>query len=308
VPVLSIDNGIVALFHPAFVLYFQNQAKPYHDQTLTRLGLPPETLDEFDLHKEPDYSFSPLPPEKYCALYDIEMANFEEDLPFYLKYTPTKGTALELGCGTGRLARKLARAGRRMVGIDISKPMLQKAKSHSSQNIRYLCADISQFHLRDTFNSIIIPYNTLNLLSDTGSVKDCLSCCRSLLKDQGKLLLELFIPNSTLRNSAGYKIFQFQVFENKNTTKIIKETIKSYEPENEKLILEERYRIRTQDNYRIEREDYRHSMTLQIFTEEKWQRLLHESGFNVEQKYSHYDLSKHSRDQSTRLLISATVR
>lgn len=56
-------------------------------------------------------------------LYDIQKKRdiITDDIPFYLEYAKKqKGTILELGCGTGRVALKLAQEGFDVFGIDLS--------------------------------------------------------------------------------------------------------------------------------------------------------------------------------------------
>ena len=61
------------------------------------------TADIFDSHQEPEEVFLPLSSERYCQFYDLEMAGFEDDLPFYRQRITASDAVLELGCGSGRL-------------------------------------------------------------------------------------------------------------------------------------------------------------------------------------------------------------
>lgn len=48
---------------------------------------------------------------------------------------------LDLACGQGRLSRYLAERGARVVGVDLSEVMLERARALSSDRIDYVCAD-----------------------------------------------------------------------------------------------------------------------------------------------------------------------
>lgn len=53
---------------------------------------------------------------------------------FLLKHVPEKcGNALEIGCGTGAFARRLAERCRRVVALDLSAEMIRVARSRSDQ-------------------------------------------------------------------------------------------------------------------------------------------------------------------------------
>ena len=68
--------------------------------------------------------------DAYAPFYDWENAQTlgRRDVPFWRRVASnTRGRVLELGCGTGRVSRPLARAGVNLVGIDRSAPMLERA-------------------------------------------------------------------------------------------------------------------------------------------------------------------------------------
>ena len=63
-------------------------------------------------------------------LYDLEHAEFTEDVDLYLRLAEVVGDPiLELGCGTGRVLAPLAAAGHRVTGIDRSRAMLDRARA-----------------------------------------------------------------------------------------------------------------------------------------------------------------------------------
>src|SRR5882672_9555999 len=72
--------------------------------------------------------------DEYAPFYDRENAQTlgRRDVPFWRRVAgAARGPVLELGCGTGRVTRPLARAGIEIVGIDRSAPMLARAIAKS---------------------------------------------------------------------------------------------------------------------------------------------------------------------------------
>ena len=70
--------------------------------------------------------------DEYAAFYDWENARTvgRRDVTFWRGLAArAKGRVLELGCGTGRVLVPVARDGRRIVGIDRSTPMLDRARA-----------------------------------------------------------------------------------------------------------------------------------------------------------------------------------
>src|SRR4029079_7996844 len=69
--------------------------------------------------------------DSYAPFYDWENARTlgRRDVAFWRRIAVEAGGAvLELGCGTGRISSPLVRAGVRLVGVDRSAPMLQRAR------------------------------------------------------------------------------------------------------------------------------------------------------------------------------------
>ncbi|MBA3008340.1 MAG: class I SAM-dependent methyltransferase [Proteobacteria bacterium] len=263
------------------------------------------TADIFATHKEPDEVFLPLGSERYCQFYDMEMADFNDDLTFYQERIKVPGTVLEIGCGTGRLCRQLAATGADITAIDLSLSMLHLAKLKAGPtNISYVCMDMTELALSRQFDTVIIPYHTLNLLVTADRIKKCLQQIRTVFKQDGKLLLQLFIPDLTTLNLGSKKLFQFQIFDQPDGGKVIKEIRRGYS--NEQLTLEERYRVRLRQPG-VANEDLSHTLHLAAFTVEKWQAFLHDSGFRIYQQFSDYELASFIPGKNTCLFIEADL-
>ena len=71
-----------------------------------------------------------------AAIYDTVTAadaRLAGDLDIYLRLAPERGTVLELGVGTGRLAFALAEQGLSVVGVDIAPAMLAQAAARQAE-------------------------------------------------------------------------------------------------------------------------------------------------------------------------------
>ncbi len=106
---------------------------------------------------------------------------------------------IELGVGSGRLARPLARLGAIVIGLDASGDMLaqarqidaESAESTSQASAIYLVrADMRALPFRGPVGGALIAFNTLFNLSSEDEQRDLLSQIRSLLADDGVLIIE----------------------------------------------------------------------------------------------------------------------
>lgn len=242
---------------------------------------------------------------RYTALYDLELGDFREDLPFYRKHLPAKPcTILELGCGTGRVSRALAAEGHHLTGIDLSFPMLAAATlAASTPAPHYACMDMSALAFRATFAAIIAPYNTLNLLTNPEDLRACLSQVRNLLAEDGVLLMQLYIPDHELRALEGKKRFQFQIFDHQDGSKVIKEILKSTTPQSDLVEITERYHLRFRKDQ--PNEDWQYTYQILGYGFGQWRDILAEQGFCLEAAYGGYDLAPFLPEKHTSLLVVA---
>jgi SAM-dependent methyltransferase len=125
--------------------------------------------------------------DTYAPFYDWENARTlgRRDVPFWRRMAvEARGPVLELGCGTGRVSRPLARAGVDLVGIDRSAQMLARLRSklprtrrpkltnspiHQLTNsLRLVRGDIRALPFQaQWFSMVLAPYGILqSLLAD----------------------------------------------------------------------------------------------------------------------------------------------
>lgn len=101
-------------------------------------------------------------------LYNLENA-LGEELAFFLDLVEeTGGPVLDVACGTGLLAREIAAMDMDVVGIDLSKEMLDYARNHVGDlPINYHQADCRNFQLDQWFSLAVMTGHAFqNLLSD----------------------------------------------------------------------------------------------------------------------------------------------
>lgn len=252
---------------------------------------------------EPEDLFSPLPLSLYPQLYDLELAQFSQDLPFYGSALPQNSKVLEVGCGTGRLTRLLAQNGHRLTGIDLSFEMLAAARKNGPPEAGYVCMDMCAIRFTTRFDAVIIPYNTLNLLADPLDIDRCLAGCHHHLREDGLLLLQIYTPPAELREKGGATSFQFQLFNRPAGGKVVKEILRSYQPETQTIIMEERYKIRPLTA--TEHKNYSQTMHLCGWQAPQWLERIRQASFSIERTSSDYTGTAPHTETSTLLLVVA---
>jgi SAM-dependent methyltransferase len=102
---------------------------------------------------------------------------------------------LELGVGTGRLARPLAAAGLQVVGLDASAAMLAKLSEHDPAGSVSVCSgDMVDDQPPGPFALVFVAFNTFfNLLSEARQ-HACFAAVAERLGPGGSFVIEAFVP------------------------------------------------------------------------------------------------------------------
>lgn len=253
---------------------------------------------------EPEETFAPLPAERYCAFYHLEMGGEVDDLRFYreLLHRYRCQSVLELGCGTGRICSSLQAHGFTVTGIDNSRPMLAWARTRRCPPTIEM--DMCRLGLRCRYTAVIIAWNTLNLLGDRQSIRRCLQEAATVLVPGGLLLLHLFVPDRQLTDHPAQRFFQYQLLELPAGGKLVKETVRSYERQTQLVHLEERYKLRLLPNG-APPENFRHSHRLAAFPAATWLKLLQQTGYTVETLHGTFTGRPYHPENHTTLLVTA---
>ena len=112
----------------------------------------------------------------FAAFYDEFMDNVPyDDWAEYLHGLLKKngletGIICELGCGTGKMTRRLKEKGYDMIGVDSSPDMLQLARGKEKpgdESILYICQDMREFELYGTVAAVVSVCDSMNYILST---------------------------------------------------------------------------------------------------------------------------------------------
>ena len=139
--------------------------------------------------------------DEYAPFYDWENARTigRTDVPFWRDLAVRLGgPVLELGCGTGRVALPVGRAGVRVIGVDRSEGMLKRARqrvrrARLSGRISTVRGDIRAlpFVTPGPFSLVMAPYGILQSLVRESDLVATLGSVASVLKPGGTFAIDL---------------------------------------------------------------------------------------------------------------------
>ncbi len=102
------------------------------------------------------------------------------------------GLLLELGCGTGKMTRLLAREGYDMIGVDMSEEMLNEATQASvGSEILYLLQDMREFELYGTVRAVVSICDSMNYILSEAELEQVFSLVNNYLDPKGIFLFDL---------------------------------------------------------------------------------------------------------------------
>jgi ubiquinone/menaquinone biosynthesis C-methylase UbiE len=139
--------------------------------------------------------------DEYAPFYDWENAQTvaRRDVPFWCRLAAAQpGPILELGCGTGRIALPVARSGTRLIGIDRSGAMLDRARrrirrarlTHRALLVRGDIRDLP-FGRRTAFGCVMAPYGVLQSLTRERDLRATLESVARVLRRGGLFAVDL---------------------------------------------------------------------------------------------------------------------
>ncbi len=107
---------------------------------------------------------------------------------------PADGTVIDAACGTGGISVRLARAGYRVTGMDISPQMLSRAADHAAREgaaVTFVCQDIRAMKAHRPVDAVVCCCDGVNYLLTEDDVLGFFRSARRSLKKGGALCFDI---------------------------------------------------------------------------------------------------------------------
>jgi ubiquinone/menaquinone biosynthesis C-methylase UbiE len=252
--------------------------------------------------------------EFYAETYDTVVPDWPGEIDFYRKLAAearVKGQAvLEVACGTGRVAIRLAREGVEVVGLDFSPTMLDVAweKSAGMSNVRWVQGDMRSFDLGETFGLVIIPGHSFQNILTAADQFACLASIRRHLVPRGLLVVHLDQPEISwlgdLTRDLGGVFETTEQFIHPRMGRPIRTLHAwSYEPTTQTAISHKVWEILGDDGEVVDRLD-RGPIRLHVVFRFEMEHLLARAGFTVESVYGDFYQQELQDDSSEMVWVT----
>ena len=216
--------------------------------------------------------------ENFAYYYDslMDQSFYDDYLTFILKHADFHHV-LELGCGTGEIAIRLAKLKKCVYASDLSEDMLEVARLKATDNdvcIQFSRVDMCDFEANDKIELVLCLCDSLNYVLDDGDVFKVFQNVFHCLKENGTFIfdvnslykMEEILKDYKEENDDDDFYFKWQV--DKLGYGYVKHIVEIIDKLEDEHILEEHYQ-----------------RTLSI---EKYQDMLKKAGFNSIEIYSDF--------------------
>ena len=153
----------------------------------------------------------------YDAMYQT-FIDYDDEFDFYSSIIKKhhKKNVLEIGCGTGNLAKRFINYNFEYTGLDLSEDMINLSKLKNPTGT-FIQGDINYFNLEEPVESAIITGRTTSYLLTNKAINDALKAIHKNLKKEGLLCFDFIDANRFFKEIKGGKKVNHQVlFNNKN--------------------------------------------------------------------------------------------
>lgn len=207
-------------------------------------------------------------------------------------------SVLDLGCGSGRIALKLAQLGFRVIGIDADTEEIETATTNAEQfnltgKLDYECQDFRKVELNQTFDAAIFIYSSFGYFDDKTNLK-ILKKTVSFLNPKGIVILDLLNPSWAIHKSKGKKDITEKVNLNEFTS-IIRERRPAYNNKYEKTI----FSIVTASG-----DKFSVNFKQRLYMQAEVSKILTKAGMKLEHTFGGYGYEEYS-ENSKRLIVIA---
>jgi SAM-dependent methyltransferase len=235
-----------------------------------------------------------------AEFYDQEFADRGHEIPFYLKHAKlTGGPVLEVACGTGRITLPMARAGIEVVGLDVSRPMLERARRKAEAEhlaVTWLEQDCRHIQVAQTFALIFSATNAMQHLHDLNSVNAFLTSAKQALRPGGTLILDVFNPNPAKLTRTAATRYHHKTIVDADGNEIRVEASSEYHSATQILGFTLFY-LRAGELTRTKQ------VQMRCFFPEELMGLCHFNGLEVVQRFGNYDETPFGNNSPKQILL-----
>ena len=205
----------------------------------------------------------------------------------------------------------IAEVGYRIVGLDISERMLQRAAEkrarlgrEAQEHVHLVHGDMAQFDLAEQFRTILIPFRPFQHLLEVEQQTACLNCAKKHLAPNGRLIVDFFQTDAERMHDPKFlkesSLTEYDLSGGRHV--VLSERVSAFHRAEQKNDVEMIFTVKHADG---KEERLVMAWTLRYFFRYEVEHLLARCGFRVEAEYGSFDGSPLKDDSPEMIFVAA---
>jgi SAM-dependent methyltransferase len=150
-------------------------------------------------------------------LYELEYADYLDDLEFYGRLARRAGRVIELGAGTGRVTQAMAERGAEVIAIDASRPMLARLRANLRRlgllgRVTPMARDFKDLSDLAKVPLVVLPFNGLHHVYTASALLQLSVAIQGVLEPGGHFVTDLVIPDPRFFHQDEDGVFEVRFF------------------------------------------------------------------------------------------------
>jgi SAM-dependent methyltransferase len=208
---------------------------------------------------------------------------------------------LDLGCGTGSHAVRLAERGYTVVGVDRSEDMLARARQRSAY-VQFSRGDITSVDVGQTFDAVLIMFAVLGYLTDNADIRAALAGARRHLRPGGVLFADVWYGPAVLAQRPSERV---KVIDTPSGGRVIRAASSELDTRRDRCIVQ--YQLWRLDGGKLTAE-VREAHPMRYFFEPELQMFLSDAGFDLLRIGGFPDLDEEPSERTWNVAFVARAR
>ncbi len=235
-----------------------------------------------------------------AEFYDIEFSTRDREIPFFRKQAQASGgPILEVACGTGRITLPIASDGIEVSGLDVSAPMIERARMHAESaglQVHWYIQDCRDIRIDSRFALVFSATNAMQHLLEIESVCAFLTSARRVLRPGGTLIIDVFHPNIAKLFRKANQRYVHKTITPPDGVPIMIEAASHYQSDTQ-ILQFDLYYMRAGKHIRTKH------VNMRCFFPEELRAICLHNGFKIKERFGNYDESSFHANSSKQILV-----
>lgn len=245
--------------------------------------------------------------KKYTEYYELfnKGKNYSNEVEFlekvFQKYGGNIKKILDLGCGTGMHAELLASKGYEITGLDLSKEMIDIAKSKNIPNTEFIVGEMSNFNLNKKFDVVICMFAAMGYLTENEQIESLFKSIKNHLNPNGLLILDIWNGLGVMNELPTSREKSSEI----EGLKIVRRSFPDLDVENHINNVKFKVKVSKKDDII---DEYEENHKVRFFFPKELRKYLEDESFEISKICPSYELDKEISEEDWNIVLISRLK